>query len=65
MTAGRMICAACRHPKPLHGNGKTACSAKGCHSGPEGAPCAGFVTSIQEVPDVPPVMFQPALPRAV
>lgn len=64
MPPGRVICARCRHPRPLHSNGETGCLARGCHSGPDGAPCPKFV----EVPvpvggdatAVPAARFQPA-----
>jgi hypothetical protein len=39
---GRVICETCRHPRPLHRNGTSACKARGCHAGPDGTPCPGF-----------------------
>jgi hypothetical protein len=42
----RAICERCRHPKPLHRDGKGQCSAPGCRGhvpGDPAAPCLGFV----------------------
>ena len=55
---GRVICGRCRHPRPLHGNGTTKCMARGCHKGPDGGPCVGFVA--EAAPAVPLPRFQPA-----
>jgi hypothetical protein len=55
---GRVICENCRHPRPLHRNGTSACAARGCHAGPDGGPCAGFVAEVK--PAVPAARFQPA-----
>jgi hypothetical protein len=33
------VCARCRHPWPLHENGAAPCRARGCHAGPDAAPC--------------------------
>jgi hypothetical protein len=55
--AGWDICLRCRHPRPLHSNGQSACKARGCHSGPDGEPCQGFMSEVSgEAPeDVPAV----------
>jgi hypothetical protein len=57
-TTGRVICARCRHPRPLHSNGETECKARGCHSGPDGGPCLEFVAEI--VPAAEPAVLAPA-----
>jgi hypothetical protein len=56
---GRVICKNCRHPRPLHRNGTSACAARGCHAGPDGAPCAGFVAEVEPAA-VPLARFQAA-----
>jgi hypothetical protein len=43
VTAAPTGCEGCGHPKTLHSNGRTACRAAGCHAGPDGAPCEGYV----------------------
>jgi len=55
---GRVICENCRHPRPLHRNGTSACAASGCHAGPDGGPCAGFVAETKTA--VPLARFQAA-----
>jgi hypothetical protein len=42
-------CARCHHPAPLHAKGP--CMARGCHSGPDGGPCPGFVPPVTNQPD--------------
>jgi hypothetical protein len=39
----RAICERCRNPRPLHKGGIGQCTAPGCHAGPDGAPCLGFI----------------------
>lgn len=39
----RATCERCRHPRPLHRESKGHCTAPGCHSGPAGGICLGFV----------------------
>lgn len=62
---GRVICVrtGCRHPRPLHSNGKSGCLARGCHAGPDGGPCPGFLEAPVPVaddrPTVPATRFQP------
>lgn len=58
---GRVICVrpGCRHPRPLHSNAETGCLARGCHAGPDGGPCPGFVEVAGEAPAVPAARFQP------
>jgi hypothetical protein len=38
-------CLECGHPRTMHRNGTTPCKAAGCHAGPDGGPCEGFVTA--------------------
>lgn len=71
---GRVICGRCRHPRPLHSNGKSACLARGCSKGVDGAPCPEFtldtivpVTEVIAADDaaaVPAARFQPPLAAA-
>jgi hypothetical protein len=51
----RVICGTCRHPRPLHSVEGTGCRARGCHSGPDGGPCAGFTPAAEDVPQAPVV----------
>jgi hypothetical protein len=37
-------CHGCGHPRTMHRNATTPCRAAGCHAGPDGGPCEGFVT---------------------
>jgi hypothetical protein len=60
---GRVICGRCRHPRPLHSNGKSACLARGCHSGTDGGPCPEFtldtiVPAAADAAAVPSARFQ-------
>jgi hypothetical protein len=52
--SGRVICAVCRHPRPLHSNGTSGCKARGCHAGPDGTPCVAFVPEAAKDPDPQP-----------
>ena len=56
-TAPRALCAVCRHPRTLHGNGTTPCKAPGCKAGPNGAPCPGFRAEGQEAVVMPSAEF--------
>ena len=47
--AGRVICANCRHPRPLHSNGTSGCKARGCHAGPDRTPCTEFVAEVRDL----------------
>jgi hypothetical protein len=40
--AVRSGCGGCGHPHALHSNGRTACKAWACRTGPNGKPCQGF-----------------------
>ena len=55
---GRVICVNCRHPRPLHKNGTSSCKARGCHAGPDGSACPGFVA--EGTSAVPMTRFQAA-----
>jgi hypothetical protein len=46
--SGRVICATCRHPRPLHSNGTSGCKARGCHAGPGKTPCPKFVAEVRD-----------------
>lgn len=66
----RIICARCRHPRPLHSQGahsdSTQCQARGCHAGPGGMPCQQFVplTDVAASAVVPAAVFHsPQLAR--
>lgn len=37
-------CEWCGHPYALHRNGTTECTAFACTAGPDGQPCAGYVS---------------------
>jgi hypothetical protein len=45
---GRVICANCRHPRPLHSNGTSGCKARGCHAGPDSTACTAFVPEVRD-----------------
>ena len=64
---GRVICANCRHPRPLHSNGTSGCKARGCHAGPDRGPCTEFAPEIRaadEAPAVPATKFMAPLAAA-
>jgi hypothetical protein len=54
VTAAPSCCGCCGHPLTLHSNGRTACRAAGCRSGPEGGACPGFssAAAVIEVPEL-------------
>lgn len=63
MQTGRVICGRCRHPRPLHSNGKSGCLARGCHSGTDGGPCPEFtldtiVPVAADAAEIPATRFQ-------
>ena len=39
----RASCERCRNPRTVHTGGTGRCLAPGCHGGPDGGPCLGFV----------------------
>lgn len=38
-------CKTCHHPKALHSNGATPCTAFACTAGPDGTPCQEYVAA--------------------
>jgi hypothetical protein len=62
---GRVICEICRHPRPLHKNGTSACKARGCHAGPNETPCPGFQGEVVTTVAMPRFMAANAEPLPV
>jgi hypothetical protein len=61
---GRVICANCRHPRPLHSNGTSGCKARGCHAGPDQTPCTEFVPEAARETDSSPNVLTPVFKSA-
>ncbi len=61
---GRVICANCRHPRPLHSNGKSGCLARGCHAGPDQTPCTAFEPEAAEERDRASSVLSPVFKSA-
>jgi hypothetical protein len=61
----RTACANCRHPRPLHSNGQSACKARGCHAGPDDGPCTAFMEASSPGPAPLIPLFQaPGFPAS-
>ena len=58
----RPVCYRCRHPRSLHHNGTSGCTAPSCHAGPGQGPCPSFEPADARAPEPVPAAVAGPLP---